>query len=95
MLFRSLPTNPKHEQEPVAWMYEEDDGCSCYISFTRAWLKNERPLFTAPPVRAPLTDDDVNSIWKGCFEEVLSAMRKDQPTHLVLARAIERAHGIK
>jgi hypothetical protein len=86
------------EQEPVAWRvsprYEDSDG---YFDFTdlkdtadtlqkRGWTIT--PLYTTPPQRKPLTDEDVERI-------VREARVGEHGIGYTIARAIEAAHGIK
>jgi hypothetical protein len=86
------------EQEPVAWGVFEDrnlhDPC-----FTRkdaeelARLKGThavvQPLYTHPPQRKPLTEEEIVDLWAG-----VSMDYDDQISIIEMARAIERAHGI-
>jgi hypothetical protein len=72
-------------QEPVAWMWK--DG-TLTIDPDRAdgtWT----PLYTAPPQRQPLTDEEIDEI--AVAELGLDA---DADEMQGFARAIERAHGI-
>jgi hypothetical protein len=85
------------EQEPVAWMYHgilhtgtPHDRPSLilrpeYIDAMSAKMgAKATPLYTAPPARKPLTDEEIDNLElppNGC------TMRE-------LVRAIERAHGI-
>ena len=77
------------EQEPVAWMLMNDTHC--HIMATE-WKPEDSdgwktaPLYTAPPARKPLTDEEISAIVQS-----MSAYTWD--AHM-LARAIERAHGI-
>ena len=76
------------EQEPVAWMCADEDMTrKGYSRFSRncegEW---NIPVYTAPPARKPLTDEDISAIVQS-----MSAYTWD--AHM-LARAIERAHGI-
>jgi len=48
----------------------------------------ETPLYTTPPQRKPLTDDEITLIIADCASS-------HQHTDIHLARAIEQAHGIK
>ena len=78
-------------QEPVAWMNEEMD----YIFFDTErpepfafdfW----KPLYTTPPHRKPLSDEQLKEIWlkgKDHGDDWLDVQG--------IARAIEAAHGIK
>jgi hypothetical protein len=79
-------------QEPVAWMVYTLDGKSVCVTDNPADFTDEHrvlPLYTAPPQRKPLSDD-----------EIAQAMyRADAiftgPMQFRFAREIERAHGIK
>ena len=78
----------KNEQEPVAWMCADEDMTrKGYSRFSRncegEW---NIPVYTAPPARKPLTDEDISAIVQS-----MSAYTWD--AHM-LARAIEKAHGI-
>jgi hypothetical protein len=68
------------EQEPVAWMngYGDVVNYKCVMYST--------PLYTQPPQRQPLTDEEIDAMWN---------QHRASPNWLVdLTRAIERAHGI-
>ena len=74
------------EQEPVAWMREDEDCTDCIV-----WEQTEEhtiPLYTSPPQRKPLTD-----------EQLIAAYESEQQgrygDHIRSLRAIEAAHGIK
>ena len=76
----------KPEQEPVAWMREDEDCTDCIV-----WEQTEEhtiPLYTTPPQRKPLTD-----------EQLIAAYESEQQgrygDHIRALRAIEAAHGIK
>ena len=73
-------------QEPVAWLRLRDgklarnDGGN----FGNDWM----PLYTAPPQRKPLTEEEIQD----CFYAARNA--KLGSVVVEIARAIERAHGI-
>jgi len=78
----------KPEQEPVAWMCADEDMTrKGYCRFSRncegEW---NIPVYTTPPARKPLTDEQISAIVQS-----MSAYTWD--AHM-LARAVERAHGI-
>ena len=50
-----------------------------------------QPLYTAPPQRQPLTDEEIEDIWNRFCDELGEASTNDA---IDIARAIERAHGI-
>ena len=73
------------EQEPVAWT--DTDYTTLYVSQDIAVAENANiALYTAPPARNPLTDEQITAIVQS-----MSAYTWDV---YMLARAIERAHGI-
>ena len=87
------------EQEPVAWMFQHDEtGRMNYVSNdgihnpTMFLEMNPRyalvcPLYTTPPQRKPLTDEQI--------DELSRTMVKGSKSVNWLCRAIEVAHGIK
>ena len=87
------------EQEPVAWItewvqrYRHNDTpiMDNAVSFTKGGAPavpnpNYIPLYTAPPKREPLSDDEMRAIWK-------EGIRGEIP-FVEIGRAIEKAHGI-
>ena len=70
------------EQEPVAWM--NDMGTHIDLNVSGRGI----PLYTTPPQRKPLTDEDVERI-------VREARVGEHGIGYTIARAIEAAHGIK
>ena len=72
-------------QEPVAWALHT--GTKQGIKWNRR-VEHGTPLYTAPPQRKPLTEDEIALIVADCSA---SAHRHDD---FSFARAIERAHGI-
>ena len=88
----------KDEQEPVAWMLEcptmsGDTGWILSWSQSGAGLcdrlrgeEHEKPLYTAPPKRKPLTDEKLRAMWVN-YAPIVGGV-------LEFARAIEKAHGI-
>ena len=85
------------EQEPVAWQHRKPIMDS--QGNTRGyydWLPGKglerwphRRLYTAPPQRKPLTDDEVVEVLGNVRESITGNV------FLAFARAIEAAHGIK
>lgn len=85
------------EQEPVAWSFEArhiDTAWGLAVSLKHPgqehkYLRNVKPLYTAPPQRKPLTEEEITALvlewW--CPTMVTAKDRK-------FVRAIERAHGI-
>ena len=84
------------QQEPVAWGVFEGNLHDMFFSPSEAQemadLKGThaevRPLYTSPPQRKPLTDEDVERI-------VREARVGEHGIGYTIARAIEAAHGIK
>ena len=81
------------EQEPVTWRYKIVDVFGRPVwtlktpkSDTR--VLESQPLYTTPPQRKPLTDEEINRIAK-------NYALSNPTTPLHFARAIEAAHGIK
>ena len=75
-------------QEPVAWI---STGTARMIHWTAdkpAYGDDWVPLYTTPPQRKPLTDEDVERI-------VREARVGEHGIGYTIARAIEAAHGIK
>ena len=79
------------EQEPVAWMYQREDGVGT-LNFDRNFALidkgyKEVPLYTHPA--QPLSDDEIKLMYGG-----LKVWEANQII-VAFARAIEQAHGIK
>ena len=72
------------QQEPVAWITKTGN-----VWKTKA-DETDTPLYTTPPQRKPLTDEEISDLW--CKVSNTDFVTAD--TH-VFARAIEAAHGIK
>lgn len=83
----------REEQEPVAWQWLDTGTFRKSLPASAepgAWT----PLYTAPPQRQPLTDDELDDIWihRQCIKEI---QRGDILAQFRAAgRAIERKHGI-
>jgi hypothetical protein len=87
--YKTLATQLQQERkqdtnQPVAWMDIEEKGAA---SGLRYWSepdnRHEVALYSAPPQRKPLTDEQIEQMWgrTGDYDS--------------FARAIEAAHGIK
>jgi len=77
---------------PIAWMVYTQDGTSAFVTDNpKDFTQDHRalPLYTAPPQRKPLTDEEIASVMQP-FE----AVEPEHPFWVDVARAIERAHGI-
>ena len=79
------------EQEPVAWVGPWHD---CRLTLiprhSHQTFEREQPLYTTPPQRKPLTDEDIAE-----FAERMEASDPTDSFWREFARAIEAAHGIK
>jgi hypothetical protein len=78
------------EQEPVAWLSIDCIG-ERYLCFSKP-LDNDhvQPLYTAPPQRKPLTEEEIAAL----LSQSAGVDLKLNGGDLLFARAIERAHGI-
>jgi hypothetical protein len=88
------------EQEPVAWMWTRNYEGGGYTNKVFEFLNDAeeyakdsktlkspdiiRPLYTAPPKREPLSDEEIYEIFS----------KNEWNKFIELARAIEKAHGI-
>jgi len=105
------------EQEPVAWMYDtyeegyrEKYDCLTTIEdyISNTGVTNVRPLYTSPPKREPLSDEEIFAIGYKAGFAIDSIERDlafdygfldedggvDNEPYFKLVRAIEKAHGI-
>jgi hypothetical protein len=84
-----VPVYVVKKAEPVAWIYSQ--GTAKVASLNHVPGVRATPLYTAPPQRKPLTDDEIKAVIQSIDpgEQYLpKALRQ-------FARAIEAAHGIK
>lgn len=72
------------EQEPVAWLRQRDNTLAVNDGglFGSDWT----PLYTTPPERKPLTEEEINKLWTQKLDDFCWIR--------LFARAIEKAHGI-
>ena len=78
------------QAQPVAWMSPGKER----IEFSRTdtvYGSHTIPLYTAPPPRQPLTDEQISKLWDG---HTVPVFGKTGINPIVFARAIEAAHGI-
>ena len=73
------------ELEPVAWMNQLDNN---FFSKQRDTFTYSIPLYTTPPQRKPLTDEEILT-----YRHMLDWTA--EWSYINFARAIEAAHGIK
>jgi hypothetical protein len=80
------------EQEPVAWVCHGTHGHHDidFLEEDVDSLSVGTQLYTTPPQRKPLTDEEINKIWVP-HTFIQATDRRQQ----AFARAIEAAHGIK
>ena len=74
------------EQEPVAYRSRLASGDYTYCK-TAQFFDNAEPLYTSPPQRKPLTDEQIERLWYEFHDREFGWARR-------FARAIEAAHGI-
>ena len=75
------------QQEPVAWMSNHAVG----FRKSEFGATPTVPLYTSPPARKPLTDEQVLDCWKQAYEPG----RREHDNATRIARAIEAKHNIK
>ena len=76
---------PEPAQEPVAWMDIDSDGNRLSVRQWSDGNRDEVPLYTAPPQRPPLTDEEIDEIFRDLCSTPVGA------SYRTMARAIERA----
>ena len=73
--------------QPVAWIYQNANTDTEYLVWKRGeGGRNWRPLYTAPPQRKPLAEEDLRRMW-AAYAPIVGGV-------IDFARAVERAHGI-
>ena len=77
-----------NEQEPVAWMDSDGFAWTKQGVECRTTPDTYMPLYTTPPQRKPLTDEEI-------YLAINQIDRGEQGWSIRFARAIEAAHGIK
>ena len=77
-------------EEPVAWMHTNAVGHVYFRKKPQDRVFNPQPLYTAPPQRKPLTDEEIINIGKEA-----RAVEGPHILPVTFARAIEAAHGSK
>ena len=85
------------EGEPVAWStdIEFDDDTEIILPEEKGRLGTAGmtiPLYTSPPKRQPLTDEQIEAVYENASGQELRP--QDYRIVLQFARAIEAAHGI-
>ena len=82
----TVPSDCADSHQPAAWMVYTEGGTSAYVTDNPNDLVGAYralPLYTAPPQRQPLTEEQIDDCWY-----------QSGGLSLQFARAIERAHGI-
>ena len=79
------------EPEPVAWLndceeihFDKEDA----FRYSNGFIQ---PLYTSPPKRKPLTDEQLYKV----FPAIATYTEANKTLYRSIARAIEAAHGIK
>ena len=86
------PVAKPHEQEPVAWYcMEHGEAETIWSKQQPPWEGQWKPLYTFPPQRKPLTDEQIKIIKISTPCDNTSNFGEA----IAFARAIEAAHGIK
>ena len=87
-LVADFTKNSQPEQEPLAWISTGPASMIHWTADKPAYGDDWVPLYTTPPQRKPLTDEDVERI-------VREARVGEHGIGYTIARAIEAAHDIK
>jgi hypothetical protein len=83
-----IGTPKQPELEPVACI--GTNGELMWLNKPKAIYSKPQPLYTSPPKREPLTDEQIAELWDEAVKYAPSDIRiKD------FARLVEQAHGIK
>jgi hypothetical protein len=81
---RASVLGEQSEQEPVVWMSCEPSTGLVYFEnsgkIEHGWI----PLYTAPPKREPLSDDEITKLWTNQAPQ----------NEFECVRLVEKAHGI-
>ena len=89
LAFHTAISDLEPEQEPVAFVKGWNCGrLEVIVRSLNQRFEIDQPLYTTPPQRKPLTDEEINDIAK-------NYALNNPTTPLHFARAIEAAHGIK
>ena len=92
----------QQEQEPVAWVSKRDLFQMIHAKVSNVVVCEKdrvhtEPLYTNPPQRKPLTDEEIDHAagLRGCYSASLGEWSFSPKELIDFARAIEAAHGIK
>lgn len=86
----TLRTALAEADEPVAWYYEREGESAISFAPARDPDKPWRPLYTHPPRREPLTEEQIRECWRIACDEIGGAGMGP----LNLARLVEAKHRI-
>ena len=94
---------PQPEQEPVAWGVFDDNLHDMFFAKEEAQemvrLKGDgstvKPLYTTPPQRKSLTDEEIWKFWWSRPEDPESEDDSMEAEFVAAVRAVLAAHGIK
>lgn len=89
------------EPEPVAWMCPDDPERETAFNWKAGHCENcgkqRIPLYTAPPQRKPLTEEEIYTCFHAARNAKLGAAQDNSKHRLSvveIARAVELSHGI-
>ena len=88
---------PVEPVEPVAWMFTDRESTE-FFEQREDWDGWWTPLYTAPPQRQPLTEEEIVDAVREADLDWQKGWTLDETQSnrfVTLARAVERAHGIK
>ena len=93
---KALRTALAEAEEPVAWYRPSEEGydsafrdhatvVACTGNKWEGWI----PLYTHPPRREPLTEEEIRRLYRKAWTP-----ESEADEVLAFARAVERAHGV-
>ena len=83
------------EQEPVAWISTGPARMIHWTADKPAYGDDWVPLYTAPPQRKPLTDEEIWKFWWSRPEVPEGEDDSMEAEFVAAVRAVLAAHGIK
>ncbi len=86
-----VPSDYQDCHQPVAYGYRDARGNIRLLNHYETKM-DRIPLYTSPPQRQPLTDEEIRDLWSWAM--TAEAERTATTQQHAFARAIERAHGI-
>jgi len=86
-----------NSHQPDSWRSENRNDLGLPVFFCASEVKQAGPglipLYTAPPKRRPLSDEEIVKVYDDMFNRIVGQNYRQRRT-VLFARAIERAHGI-